>query len=96
MNKNYKIIQNELNFYFLNNLNHKINIAIYAYTMKNGGRARLTSLLIKYLNKIKIFDLFLFTKKYKENNEYLIPDNIKRIHIKENLLSQIYKNKINK
>ena len=95
MNKNYKIIQNELNFYFLNNLNHKINIAIYAYTMKNGGRARLTSLLIKYLNKIKIFDLFLFTKKYKENNEYLIPDNIKRIHIKENLLSQIYKNKIN-
>ena len=96
LNKNYKTIQNELNLNFLNNLYHKINIAIYAYTMKNGGRARVTSLLINYLNKIKIFDLFLFTKKYKEDNEYIIPNNIKRIYIKNNnLLKEIHKNKIN-
>ena len=95
LNKNYKTIQNELNLNFVNNLYHKIKIAIYAYTMKNGGRARVTSLLINYFNKIKIFDLFLFTKRYKEDNEYLIPNNIKRIYIQDNLLKEIHKNKIN-
>ena len=95
LNNNYKTIQNELNLNFVNNLYHKIKIAIYAYTMKNGGRARVTSLLINYFNKIKIFDLFLFTKRYKEDNEYLIPNNIKRIYIQDNLLKEIHKNKIN-
>ena len=63
------------------NIISKINIGIHRYSVKNGGRARFTSLLLKYLNKIKIFRLYLFTEKNKEENEYAIPDNIKRVLI---------------
>jgi hypothetical protein len=91
---NYIKAQNELNLNFNNKIKYKIRIAIYAYTLKNGGRARVTSLLLNYFNKIKIFNLYLFTKKYKEDNEYLIPNNIKRIHITNNLIHEIKKFKI--
>ena len=94
INNNYIKIQNELNLNFNNKIKYKIRIAIYAYTLKNGGRARVTSLLLNYFNKIKIFNLYLFTKKYKEDNEYLIPNNIKRIHITNNLIHEIKKFKI--
>jgi len=40
-------------------------------------------------------DLYLFTRKHKEDNEYLIPNKIKRIHITNNLLNEIKKNRIN-
>ena len=94
LNNNYNNIQNELKLNFYNKINLKIRIAIYAFTIKNGGRARVTSLLLNYLNKIKIFDLYLFTRKCKEDNEYLIPNNIKRIYIANNLVNEIKKNKI--
>ena len=61
--------------------------------MKNGGRARITSLLLNYFYKIKIINLFLFTKKNKQNNEYIVP-HIKRIIIKNNLVHKILKYKI--
>ena len=50
---------------------------------------------MKYLNKIKIYKLFLFTQKIKEDNEYEIPKYTKRILIKNNnLIKEIKKNKI--
>ena len=73
---------------------NKIKIAIYTYCIKNGGRARVTALLLKYLFRNKIFNLFLFTRKFKENNEYIFPEDIKRVIIKKDLIKAIKKNKI--
>ena len=73
---------------------NKIKIAIYTYCIKNGGRARVTALLLKYLFRNKIFNLFLFTRKFKENNEYIFPEDIKRVIIKKDLIKTIKKNKI--
>ena len=71
-----------------------INIAIYAFSIKNGGRSRITALLINYLYKINIFKIFLFTLKVIEEDEYVIPTNIKRFQIKNHLIKTINKNKI--
>ena len=49
---------------------------------------RLTSIIINYFSLIKIFDIYLFTKINKEDNEYSIPKGIKRTVIKR---KQIYK-----
>ena len=54
LNENYLNIQNNLNLTFINKLNKKIAIAIYAFGIKNGGRARVTSLLLNYFVTIKI------------------------------------------
>ena len=65
--------------------------------MANGGRARLTSILINYYAKIKIFKIYLFTKVKKQDKEYLIPSGIKRMVIKKslsNLNKILSKNKI--
>ena len=59
--------------------------------MKNGGRARLTSILINYLNNLKVFKICLLTILSKQDKEYLIPEDIKRMVIKNNLK---YLNKI--
>ena len=66
---------------------------IFIKSIKNGGIERLTSLLINYLNKPKIFKIFLFTQ-IKENNEYLISKNTKRIIIKFGLLKNLIKSLI--
>ena len=70
--------------------NHKIKetirIAIYTGTLYGGGRAKITAILINYLIKIKIFDIYLFTFSEKHENEYKIPNNTKRILIKNILL----------
>ena len=79
---------------FDNNIKKRINIAIYAYGIKNGGRARSSSLLINNFYKLDIFNLFLFTKIDKEKDEYKLPDDLKRIIIRNNLITQIKKNKI--
>ena len=44
----------------------------------------MTSILISYLSKISIFEIYLFTRT-KENNEYKIPENISRTIIKYNI-----------
>jgi hypothetical protein len=54
--------------------------------MKNGGSERSASLICHYFNKVKIFKLFLFTLKDKEENEYYIDENIERIVVKQNLI----------
>ena len=73
------------NIYYKNNKN-KIKLAIFVNSLKNGGAERQTSLLLYYFNKLKIFNLFLFTNIEKEKNEYTIDENIKRIVIKNNLV----------
>jgi hypothetical protein len=80
-------------------IKYKIKIATYTYFLENGGRARITSFLFNYLQKYKIFSLYLFTNKIKTDNEYLIHENIKRILIKNytinNLIRIILKKRIN-
>lgn len=95
-NDNYTKINLNLNltFHNINKRKNKINIAIYAFSIKNGGRSRITALLINYLYKINIFKIFLFTLKIIEEDEYVIPMNIKRFQIKNHLIKIINKNKI--
>lgn len=89
INHNYLEIQNQYNISFNNKIKNKINLAIFAFGIKNGGRARITSLLINYFINIKIFNIYLFTRRLKEEDEYKIPDNIKRILINNNLINKI-------
>ena len=95
-NDNYTKLNLNLNltFYNINKRNNKINIAIYAFSIKNGGRSRITALLINYLYRINIFKIFLFTLKMIEEDEYIIPINIKRFQIINHLIKIINKNKI--
>ena len=79
--------------------NVKIRFAIYIYCISNGGRERITTLLLNYLSKESIFDLYLFVQKTK-SIEYKISEKIKRIHIPQKkgtlnvLKDKIIKNKI--
>ena len=99
INNNYFTIQKDLHLSFKNPLKNNIRIGIYIYNLKNGGTQRITSILLNYFYKVKIFSLFLFTQQKKEGNEYIIPNKIKRIIIKDRLMKflikEIYKNKIN-
>jgi len=98
LNRYYINIQKNLKLSFTTILKRNIRIGIYIYNLKNGGTQRITSILLNYFYKVKIFDLFVLTKKKKEENEYIIPNKIKRIIIKDclmkYLLKEIYKNKI--
>lgn len=69
--ENYIQIQKDINFTFHFPIKKKINLGIYAFCIKNGGRARSTSLLIYYLYNITIFNIYLFTRRIKEENEYI-------------------------
>ena len=91
LNNNYLNILNYLNISFNNKIKNKIKIGIFAFGLKNGGRARITSLLLKYLIKIKIFDMHLFTQKIKEIDEYINPENIKRILINNYKITNLIK-----
>ena len=99
LNYNYYNIQKEINITFQNKIKNKIKFGIFTIGLKNGGRARITTLLLNYLNKINIFDIYLLTLKVKENDEYIINSkNIKRILIKKynilNLIKETKKKKI--
>lgn len=88
INKYYISIQNEINLHFNNNkLKNKIRIGIYIHKLKGGGIERATSLFLKNINTIKIFDLYLFISDIHEKKQFLVPDNIKKVII--------YKRKIN-
>ena len=93
-NKNFLLIKNNFNLTIINQIKKQIKVAVYAFGIKNGGRARVTSLLINYFIKIKIFKLFLFTKVEKQENEYIIPQFIPRIVIKNKIIKIIKKYKI--
>lgn len=58
-----------------------IRVGIYTYSLKGGGTERLTALFLNYLSVESEFELFLFSQKNKEKNEYIIPNTIKRTAI---------------
>ena len=78
-----------------NLIKKKLRIAVYTLSISGGGRARITSLLLNYLHKIKIFKLYLFTNYCKQKNEFIIPNDTKRVLVKNNLVKNIEKYKIN-
>ena len=94
LNNDYNKIKLDYNLTFKNRTKKKIRIGIYAIAIKNGGRARITSILINYLANIAIFKIFLFTQRLKEQNEYKIPEKTKRIVINKNLVQLLNKYKI--
>ena len=59
---------------------------------------KLTSLIIKYFLQEKIYDLYIYTKIPKENNEYFIPNDLPRKKINNpqlpNLIKQTIKDNI--
>lgn len=62
---------------------HGIRLGIYTYSLKGGGTERVTALMINYLSNESIFNIYVFSQRKKEENEYKIPDNIKRTYINE-------------
>ena len=76
--------QLQFNLSLVNKLKNKIKIGIYSTSLKYGGTERITSILLNYFYNIYIFNVCLLTRKNKEDNEYLIPNNIKRFIIKDN------------
>lgn len=97
-NNEFKEIMEYLNLTGYKNITNKIKIAIYAHSLKNGGVEKLTSLLLNYLSKIKLFELYLFTDIISFN-EYELSNKVKRIiifnGINFNLKRKIIINKIN-
>lgn len=77
-----------------------IKIGIYSFYLRNGGRSRITPLLLNYFYKIKIFRLYLFTRKVnsEKESEYYIYHDIFRINIKKctikNIIKEIRKKKL--
>ena len=99
LNELYSNIQSDININLNNNINNRIRIAIYTISLKDGGLQRFTSNFINNLDKVKLFKFYLFTQTEKEENEYKILDNVKRIFIKNDsdindVIKHIKKNKI--
>ena len=95
----YLELQKIFNFSFCNKLEKKIRIGIYTYGLKGAGLQRSTSLIINYFYKIKIFDIYIFTVNLREDKEYFVPKNIKRIIVNyyniDNLIKEVKKKNIN-
>ncbi len=87
------ILTNYKYFKIINYINN-IRIGIVSNSLKNGGAERQTSLIIEYLNKVDKFELYLFTRKPKNENDYPIDNNIKRITFKGNLIYLLNEQKI--
>ena len=95
LNNDYLNIENRYN---LKSVKNKIKLGIITICLKNGGRSRITSLLINYLSNYELFNIYLFTKKSKQKDEYKISNNSKRILINNfmiyNILKEVKKKKI--
>ena len=59
-----------------------IKVGYFCESIKYGGVERVISLLLNYLSKEKYFSHYLITKKEILQDEYPIPNNIKRISLK--------------
>jgi glycosyltransferase involved in cell wall biosynthesis len=101
MKENYFDLCHRLNLSFNDKtIINKLKIGIYSYYLSNGGRARITSLLLNYLHRINIFSLYLFTRKKdsEKESEYYIKNDIFRINIRntsiKKLIKEIRKKKI--
>jgi len=79
---------------------NKIRIGIFSYYLRNGGRARITALLLNYLYKVNMFNLYLFTRNfgYEKESEYYLENSIRRTYINnytpKKLVKEIRKKKI--
>ena len=62
---------------------NSIKVGYFCESIKYGGVERVISLLLNYLSKEKYFIHYLITKKGILQDEYPIPNNIKRISLKE-------------
>ena len=91
LNNNYIKIKNDLNLSFSDKLNKKIRIGIYTIGLSGAGLQRSTSLMVSNLYQIKLFDIILFTVNKHEENEYIIPKDIKRIIIQHYNLDTLIK-----
>ena len=91
LNNNYIKTKNDLNLSFNDKLNKKIRIGIYTTGLSGAGLQRSTSLIVNNFNQIKIFDIILFTVNKHEENEYIIPKDIKRIIIQHYNLDTLIK-----
>ena len=94
LNSNYLNIQKNINLNFNKKLKKKIKIGLYCRSIKNGGIERIVSMLLNYLDRLSIFNIYLFTKINKENNEYIIPKNITRIVVRNNIVKKVLKENI--
>ena len=99
INHCYLELQKFLNLTFSNNINKAIRIGIYTRSLSDGGIQRITSKLLDSLDGIKIFKLYLFTQREREENEFYLSGNIIRIVIKDYnhekyLIKRILQNKI--
>ena len=99
INQCYLEFQNLLNLTFNNYINKAIRIGIYTRSLSDGGIQRITSKLLDSLDGIKIFKLYLFTQREREENEFYLSGNIIRIVIKDYnhekyLIKRILQNKI--
>ena len=63
---NNYIIPKYVNFSYNNTIQNKLKIGIYTGTLKGGGRARMTAILLNYLVKIKY--LLIVNNKKKNMN----------------------------
>jgi glycosyltransferase involved in cell wall biosynthesis len=91
LNNNYIKTKNALNLSFNDKLNKKIRIGIYTTGLSGAGLQRSTSLMVNNFYKIKLFDIILFTVNKHEENEYIIPKDIKRIIIQHYNLDTLIK-----
>ena len=80
------IIPKYLNLGYNDKIKKKIRIAVYTGTLYGGGRAKITTILINHLIKIKIFEVYLFTSSKKHKNEYKISNKTKRIIINDKFI----------
>ena len=94
MKENYFDLCHRLNLSFNDKtIINKLKIGIYSYYLSNGGRARITSLLLNYLHRINIFSLYLFTRKKdsEKESEYYIKNDIFRINIRNTSIKKLIK-----
>lgn len=97
INLKFVLFFKKININNYNKIDNKIRLAIYTHSLNNGGVERNTAILINYIVKIKIFEIYLFTDIIT-NKDYKIDSKIKRIIILSNLNTlkrKVLKNKIN-
>ena len=82
-------------FFIILKIINKIRIGIFTHSLRHGGIQRMSSLLMNNLYKTNIFNLYLFSQKNKQSEEFIIPNNVKRIFIPKYKFNNIFK-EINK
>ena len=91
LKEKYFKFQKSLNITLYNEIINKIRVGIFTHSLRNGGIQRMSALLINYLYKSNIFNLYLFSQKNKQSDEFLIPNNVKRIFIPKYKFNNIFK-----